>query len=169
MRRLLPLLLLIAAFLCFIAGYTIGSKRGPTRVPPPSSFLPIEKSPKKEALTLPKSPTVPAPIELAFPPPPDTDTDHDSHALALLANRAQQRLVTLTDSRGRSILVELMDTTESQLKVRRQSDLRIVQIPVQMLSSEDQTFAAYLWKQKISPALGVNDEQMILDTIFGGF
>jgi hypothetical protein len=88
---------------------------------------------------------------------------------AQLAARAQQKIITLKDSQARSIEVEILEIEEDTIKVRRQSDRRIVEVPVKMLSSEDQVFAAYLWKDRNSALKNQTDTQKIFDELFGGF
>jgi hypothetical protein len=88
---------------------------------------------------------------------------------AQLAARAQQKIITLKDSQARSIEVEILEIEEDTIKVRRQSDRRIVEVPVKMLSSEDQVFAAYLWKDRNSALKDQTDTQKIFDELFGGF
>ncbi len=100
----------------------------------------------------------------ALPGPASPPPSSEQHA-----QRAKQQLITLTDTLERSMQAEVLDATETHLKVRRQSDLRIVQVPVSMLSAEDQAFAAYLWTEQNPAPTNRTNEQMILDELFGGF
>ncbi len=168
MRRLIPLFLLLAASLCFIAGYTVGKKQRPTPFPSParqSVSAPeqestVGKNEDRVAIEVPVEPTIEDPVAEVAPNTPDP---------ALFAKRAEQRFITLTDQQERSIQAEVLEVTESQLKVRRRSDLRIVHVPVQMLCPDDQAFAAYLWEEKNPSPTDRTNEQMILEEIFGGF
>jgi formiminotetrahydrofolate cyclodeaminase len=90
-----------------------------------------------------------------------------------MAARAEQQFIVLTDKEGRELNAEILEVAADALKVRRYVDFRIVNVPVNMLSVEDQAFAAYLLKPKaadsepVAPG-GVLSEKGILDRIFGG-
>lgn len=171
MRPLTPLLLLLGAGLCFMAGYTLGKKQPSPGSPSPRPAT--ELVAQIEATAPDAQPAeIPAPVEVAEPEEtaataapvqaPTTDP-------AQLAQRAQQRIITLKDNQQRAIKVELLEVKEHSIKVRRQSDFRIVEVPVKILSAEDQAFAAYLWAEKNPTPKDRTDTQMILDELFGGF
>jgi len=168
MSRLIPLILVLAAGLCFFAGYTVGKKHGLySRSTPPARVeaASAEPAPAAEAVEI----EVATPTETAPEPIPEVSSIPQVPDPVLLSKRAQKRVITLTDTQDRSIQAEVLDVTESHLKVRRQSDLRVVQVPVNMLCAEDRAFAQYLWDEK-NPRKEIGpDTQMILDEIFGGF
>jgi len=114
---------------------------------------------KPDELEMPSSVEAPPPVAQAA----------SSNAASSNAARAQQKIITLKDSQARSIEVEILEIEEDTIKVRRQSDRRIVEVPVKMLSSEDQVFAAYLWKDRNSALKDQTDTQKIFDELFGGF
>ena len=115
--------------------------------------------PAKETEVLPETMVMPAPPAEAPTPDPDR-----------FALRAKQPEITLTDTRDRSLSGELLATTEKHLKLRRQSDGRIVEVPVSMLAQEDQAFAAYLFSEKASSRApkSTTDADMIWDELFKG-
>jgi hypothetical protein len=65
------------------------------------------------------------------------------------ARRTLKTVQVLSDAIGRKLVAEILEVRADSLKIRRQSDYRIIQLPHSMLCAEDQAFAAYLWKQQI--------------------
>lgn len=65
------------------------------------------------------------------------------------ARRTLKQVQVLSDATGRKLVAEILEVRADSLKIRRQSDYRIIQLPHSMLCAEDQAFAAYLWKQQI--------------------
>ncbi len=163
MRSFIPLLLILGAALCFAAGYTVGKKHryknNKAPLPIAAESVPIEKpatdlESKIHQETAPPSKTVEA---------PEVAPDNSRFLL-----RAQQRIVTLSDTTERSLQGEILDVTETYLKVRRQSDLYIVQVPLDMLCEEDKAFASYLYNDKNDKQASSNKTQadLIWDEIF---
>ncbi|MDP4611800.1 MAG: alginate lyase family protein [Opitutales bacterium] len=66
--------------------------------------------------------------------------------------RAKQRFITLTDTKGRQIVVEVIDVAEDSLRVVRKSELREITLAVNLLTETDQSFAKYLYEQKSKEA-----------------
>ena len=66
------------------------------------------------------------------------------------AERARQRVTTLTDQQERVLEVEILDAEKEHLLVRRQIDREVVKVPVKMLIEADRAFAAYLEEHKIA-------------------
>ena len=148
-----------------MAGYILGKK---DLAPPGSSPQMSSAAVSQAEVVVPEA----KPNELEMPSSvedsPSVAQAASSNA-AQLAARAQQKIITLKDSQARSIEVEILEIEEDTIKVRRQSDRRIVEVPVKMLSSEDQVFAAYLWKDRNSALKDQTDTQKIFDELFGGF
>lgn len=67
-------------------------------------------------------------------------------------------------------MAEILEVQADSLQVRRQIDGAELELPVNMLSAEDQAFAAYLWKnqpKKSSSAAPIqSNEDMIWDELF---
>lgn len=164
MRPLFPLTLIIIAALCFIAGYTVGKRNGalrPTSTPAPIAAEPIQE-PIETLPAIPEETPPPAPVPVPIVVEPTTSER--------FASRAQQSEMTLTDTKERSLVAELIEASEKQLKVRRLSDGRILEVPVSMLCQNDQAFAAYLFQndkgsKQSAPS---SNADMIWDEIFKG-
>ncbi|WPJ97430.1 hypothetical protein SH580_06865 [Coraliomargarita algicola] len=154
--------LILTAALCFVAGYTIGKKHKPYPIAPA-----IEQA---AAVPVSEPAPIPAPIpETRQPTAPEVIPQKPTEPERFAA-RALQAEITLTDSIARSLVCELLTATEKHLKVRRKSDNRIVEVPVTMLSQEDQAFAAYLYKveqEKQLPA-SISDADKIWDELLKG-
>lgn len=71
-----------------------------------------------------------------------TKSDHN------FAQRALKKNHTFSDTKGRQLIAEIIEVQTDALKIRRQSDRRVMQLPVEMLCPKDKAFAAYLWEQK---------------------
>lgn len=69
-----------------------------------------------------------------------------------LEERAKQRFITLTDTKDRQIVVEIVDVAADSLRVVRKSELREFTLAVNLLSERDQSFAKYLYEQKVQEA-----------------
>lgn len=169
MRRIIPFVLILTAALCFNAGYTVG-KRNATIVVRKPATAPAATPVETDSEVMADTGSEPEALIVEAPDPTESATP--SPDTAQLAQRAQQQFITLTDSQERSIQVEVLEATETHLKVRRQSDLRIVQIPLHMLSADDQAFAAYLWEKEnhsFGGKMGKEAEQKMLEELFGAF
>ncbi|MGJ8653120.1 MAG: alginate lyase family protein [Opitutaceae bacterium] len=68
-------------------------------------------------------------------------------------DRAKQRFITLTDTTGRQIVVEVVGVAEDSLRVVRKSELREITIPFTLLVENDQSFAKYLYEQQSQGAV----------------
>lgn len=162
MRPLLSLLLILGASLCFFAGYTIGKKhRYKDFTSAPVETKAVNQTEEDLPATDPAEIEVPPAIveapKLALPAAPDP---------MLLAKRAQQKIITLKDNQARAIQVELLEVKENSISLRRQSDFRIVEVPVNMLCPEDQALAAYLWAEKNPTPKGQMDSLILWEEIF---
>ncbi len=150
-QKLYPVLLFIGAALCFYAGYTMGSKH-PT-------YVVVESAPAK-------SPVV---EEIAEPEPvvesvPESIPEVDE-ADNRLATRAAEQWITFADMQGRTLVAEVIEVEKDSLKIRRQADAQVLDLPVRLLSPEDQAFAAYLWQQ--AEASKPVEAEPDFDAIFG--
>jgi len=145
-----------------MAGYTVGTKRGYlSALSTPSSSeatISAEPIPTIEAESpAPKETSIETPVEPAA-------TDAESFAL-----RAQQSTINLTDTNNRSLEGEFLAVSEQHLQVRRKSDGLVVDVPLTMLCSEDQAFAAYLLQEnKVSNQPAISESDKIWDEIFKG-
>jgi hypothetical protein len=76
--------------------------------------------------------------------------------------RAKQRYITFTDSMGRSMVAEVLEVQSDSLKIRRHVDGMVMPLPTNMLSDEDQAFAAYLLQESTEQTrAGLSLEEMI--------
>jgi len=165
MRRLVPLISVIGASICFMAGYTVGKKHRYENVSTPpktETSIPIEAP----------APSIAAPDEILTPvktmeapqviPAPTPDR-------LPFAQRAQLKITTLEDTKGRVIEVEILEVEQDSIKIRRQSDLKLLDVPIGMLCPEDQAFAAYL-KQAVKPTPKYKTEaDKIWNEMFSGY
>ena len=92
-----------------------------------------------EVVAISEEPSKPQPL-----PSPQSLSDPTDFGLAA---RAAQKVVTLIDQQGREMVAEIIQANKSSLRVRRQVDYRVVDVPFDMLSREDRVFAEYLWEQ----------------------
>jgi hypothetical protein len=139
MIRILSVIsILIACALCFLAGYKIG--QGPA-TPDPLKVEPIATEPSKP-LTDQVRP------QPAAPEPVKVETIKVEPGKESLAERAQKNMQTFVDQNDRELVAQVLEVNADSLKVRRQIDGRVMDLPVDMLSSEDQTFANYLFTQQ---------------------
>ena len=166
MRLAQLIAILCLSALCFAGGYIVGNLN---REPDPAGTetLSTEKTTvSKELIDEDSKVAVSDPEpEVEESAPSEAPLEPTVSAEEKMAERAQQSLITLTDSRGRQITVELLETGEGFFKVRRQSDSRVVEVPFNMLSERDQEFALYLQKQPVDER-PLSDEE-ILRRIFG--
>jgi hypothetical protein len=134
MRFVSLALFLVAAALCFVAGYKLGKdSQPPTLI---ASQTSTEEAPIAELSDTGNQP------QLTVELPKDEPTPH------LLALRAKETIQTFFDTNERKLVAQILEVREDSLKVRRQSDGKELELPLAMLSTEDQAFAAYLWEQQ---------------------
>ncbi|MGC6424866.1 MAG: hypothetical protein ACON4O_07765 [Lentimonas sp.] len=128
---------ILLACLCFYAGYTLGIKK--------IEVQSYETLPEEEPEVNNPEETAPEIAERAdlATQVPDAPID-----VSGFPERAQQKAITLTDSKARQLTVELLEVSEENLIGRRTYDDKILTIPISMLSIHDQAFAAYLFSQK---------------------
>jgi hypothetical protein len=140
MKPLIVILLLLIAGLCFYAGYELGKPNlVGVQEPAPAADTEEQKDPEKtkaEPVDTEQLPPLPARQELEVP------------SEAGLAARAGLRYITLIDEQGRDMVAEVLGPGAGGLRVRRQTDYRIVDIPLPMLSREDRIFAEYILKSE---------------------
>ena len=103
-----------------------------------ASFL-AEQQKLEDAAT---TQVAPEPAEISEAPESLKENDN-------FAQRARQTVQTLSDKNGRQIVAEIINVQAGSLKVRRQNDQHILQLPHSLLCAEDLAFAAYLWEQQI--------------------
>jgi hypothetical protein len=163
------LALVLAAF-AFVIGFKLGEKQrdvGPVDLaapaPAPGAVPVSEPLPEPASESQPQ----PRPEPEAAPQAPGLPSKAD------MAIRAENEVITLVDTRGRTLKVEIMELHDDRIKARRQQDFRIVDIPFDMLSREDRAFVDFLVQQKKDagaatepPALSPEDKAR-LDMIFG--
>ena len=85
------------------------------------------------------------------------------------ALRAAEPVQTFFDKNERKLVAQILEVKADSLKVRRDSDGKELELPVAMLSAEDQAFAAYLWQQqpsKATPKPSQSMEDLIWDELF---
>jgi len=85
------------------------------------------------------------------------------------AERATQNWITFTDIKGRQLVAQLISTQDNSLEIRRQADGQTFNLPINMLSKQDQAFAAYLQSQRPKPKAEPtqSDIDNIFDRLFG--
>lgn len=152
MRFITIALFLVAATLCFVAGYKVG-KESPR---PPTAVAEIIE---EEAPIQPLTDTVKLPqiaVEL-----PNAEPIPNPFAL-----RAEETVQTFFDKNERKLVAEILEVRADSLKVKRQSDGYKFELPVAMLSSEDQAFAAYLWEQQSKESSPAPSSQSMEDKIW---
>jgi hypothetical protein len=154
MRFVSLTLFLLAAALCFVAGYKLGKDSLPPVV--------ITSEPTVEEAPIQQLTDTGDQVQVAVEP---TVVEPEQSPLEL---RAQETMQTFFDKNERKLVAEILEVKEDSLKVRRQSDGQELEVPVAMLSSEDQAFAAYLWAQqpKESQNSSQSMEDMIWDELF---
>ncbi|CAA6676485.1 MULTISPECIES: hypothetical protein [unclassified Lentimonas] len=136
MMRFVSLILFLAtAALCFFAGYKLGKESQPSA--PAVSEAIAEEAP---IATL-SDTTNPPQVIVEQAPQPESIEDP-------LALRAKETVQTFFDNNDRKLVAEVLEVKADSLKVRRQADGVELNVPVSMLSAEDQAFAAYLYEQQ---------------------
>jgi hypothetical protein len=134
--------ILIACALCFFAGYKVGkSPASPNPLPSaPSASKPLKPITVEQLpQTVAPEPIVTETVEVESTTEPITDK---------MAERAQKDMQTFVDQNDRELVAQILEVKEDSLKVRRQIDGQLLELPVNMLSLKDQRFADYLWTQQ---------------------
>ncbi len=160
MNRLISIPLLLATCaLCFVAGYRLGKESQPPAAVASETIVaeaPIQQLTDTGAL----------PHVTAEP----SQEEPVSEPVNPLALRAEETVQTFFDKNERPLVAEILEVQADSLQVRRQIDGAELELPVNMLSAEDQAFAAYLWKnqpKKSSSAAPIqSNEDMIWDELF---
>ncbi|TVP81260.1 MAG: hypothetical protein EA353_01910 [Puniceicoccaceae bacterium] len=153
-----------------MAGYTVGKKSGhaaalsdihKVQTADPQTRETAISEAKTEAMTEAKT-------ELETTMETPVPAEAASAELARFALRAEESTLTLTDTQRRTLQGELLETTESHLNIRRHPDNQVLDVPVAMLSQEDQAFAAYLFNQgiKVIKAEPKLDSEIIWQKLF---
>lgn len=156
MTRLLSIpLLLSTCALCFVAGYKLGNESQPPA--PIAAEIIAEQAPILQLTdTSGQSPLAPAALK-------------DEPIKNPFALRADETLQTFFDKNERTLIAQILEVKADSLKIRRQADGVELELPVAMLSAEDQAFAAYLWMQTLkksdSPAPSRSMEDKIWDEL----
>ena len=89
-------------------------------------------------------------------------TEPSESAADSFESRARQSLITFTDATGRTLVAEILEVEATGLKIRREADRRVLTLPVDMLSEEDQAFTAYLWeRQQANDRSKLSDEETL--------
>jgi len=156
----LPILIIIAV-LCFFAGYTIGQKR---------ITVTYTDTPEDSESSEPES--TQTPVQVTPPPQDQPESEPTSEAVAAtpvpsvdMAARAEQQWITFTDQQGRELVAEVIETKTDALRIRRQADGQVFDLPIRLLSESDQAFAAYLQKQS-PPPMKEEDLNAIFEELF---
>jgi hypothetical protein len=157
MPRLLSIPLLLATCaLCFVAGYKLG-KESPAPTPLTAAII-AEQAPIQQL------------TDSSVQPPVAPQAATDQPVQNSFAVRAEETLQTFFDKDERKLVAQILEVTADSLKIRRQADGAELELPVAMLSAEDQAFAAYLWAQtptkSNSPAASQSMEDKIWDELF---
>jgi hypothetical protein len=164
MRFVYFLLICAALAGCFFLGYRLGQQENPPEVVTvPPVEMTEEPAPSDET-------QADDPAETLEPPKPTPD----ERANYEMEARAARGVVDLTDQQGRTIRAMLLEAQADALKVRRQVDFTVVEIPVAMLSQEDQRFAEFLWNRRVAdgsassvaPASAEDSSQAMPDSSF---
>ncbi|MGJ8641193.1 MAG: hypothetical protein ACSHYA_17515 [Opitutaceae bacterium] len=143
MKKILFLAPLLLPPVCFILGYMAGQK---------DSLNPTDQivsQPVVVTEVIPEPVSKPEPLRVVEPAEPVEEPPMTVVEAIPVEERAKQRYVTLTDTKERAIVVEIVDVTEDSLKVIREMELREMVIPTSMLVEADQSFARYLYEQKL--------------------
>lgn len=174
--------LALASLLAFTCGYFLGVKKGKSARIVDVAELRVEESVEpSDPVDAPEE----TPVEVAEIDEPPAEQPAEA------PNPFEQRLanapIVLTDTKDRTIEVAILEVSSSAMKVRRQADNMVVDIPITMLSAEDQDFANYLQEsgqfaqktatnssQENSRKVEVDDSvgpetRKILEEFFGGF
>ena len=137
MRYVSLTLILIAAVLCFVAGYQVGKKSQPS--------APAIADVTDETVSVPTLSDSANPPQVVAETLPVDEPEPVEHAFAL---RAKELVQTFFDQNERKLVAEILEVKADSLTVRRQADRKEFDLPVKLLSTEDQAFAAYLWEQQ---------------------
>ena len=153
MNRLLTIPLLLATCaLCFVAGYKLGNESQPPAAV--ASEVIVEEASIQQLTDTGEQPQVTAELPKDEPAP---------NPFAL---RAEETVQTFFDKNERPLVAEILEVREDSLKVKRQSDGYKLELPVAMLSAEDQAFAAYLWEQQPTKSSSSAPSQSMEDVIW---
>lgn len=148
MKKVLLLALLLFAVIGIILVFNMGENEAPVAIPEePAPPIPVVEDVVPEVETMPSPPSE---VAEAVVPPKETVVAVVSHIP--FEERAKQRFITLTDTTGRQIIVEVVDVTEESMRVVRKSELRELTLEVSRLTENDQSFAKYLYEQKSQEA-----------------
>jgi hypothetical protein len=176
--------LVLASLLAFSCGYFVGVKKGKSERFVDVAELKVEDETERHD-----------PVSAPSEAPSDTvdsapRTDEASSEQAVeTPDSFEQRLasgaIILTDTKGRTIEVTILEVSNGAMKVRRQIDGMVVDVPLSMLSGEDRKFADYLretgqfaQKKTTTPSSSENfkfdssvgpETRKILEELFGGF
>ena len=159
MRYLSLALFLIAAVLCFVAGYKVGKESKP-------STPTVSEAMTEEAAIATLSDTA-SPPQAIVEQLPQAEANEDPLAL-----RAKETVQTFFDKNDRKLVAQILEVKVDSLKVRRQTDGVELNLPFNMLSEEDQAFATYLYEQQPkgttqAPSIsGKSMEDMVWDELF---
>lgn len=145
---------LLLAFLCFLTlGVILLSILRPSKSPVTISK---ELAPPVTVVEEPAPPVtvvedLPSPIEVVDTVAPVELIEEIVEPVAAhipFEDRAKQRFIVLTDTKGRQLEAEVVGVAEDSLRVVRRAGLREITIAVNLLSEHDQSFARYLYEQK---------------------
>lgn len=153
MNRLLSVpLLLSTCALCFFAGYKFGKESHPPVAIVAETI--IEEAPAQQLSDIVEQP----PLPTVFP--------QDEPVQNSFEFRAKETIQTFFDKNERKLVAQILEIKEDSLKIRRQADGQELELPVNMLSSEDQAFAAYLWEQQPKKSPPTASTKSMEDTLW---
>jgi hypothetical protein len=156
MNRLLSIPLLLATCgLCFFAGYKLGKESLPPAAITSEAIA--EEAPIQQLTDTVELPQVTVELPTA------------ESARNPMEVRSQETVQIFFDKNGRELVAVIVEVHQNSLKIRRQADGQEMNLPVNMLSPEDQAFAAYLWEHqptKSSVAPSKSMEDTIWDELF---
>lgn len=144
MRFVYFVILVAILAVCFFVGYQTGRQGEPG-----NTEQPVETPTPTEITTKPQE--TPAETDNAEAPERPTRSPEELAEHEMKA-RAARGVVDLTDQQGRTITALILDAQPDALRVRRQVDFTVVEIPHEMLGEEDREFAKFLWEQERSDA-----------------
>jgi hypothetical protein len=162
-KTLKCLLLLLTATVCFVAGYFYGNKAAPE--PANKDTSPTVITEKTPTTTI--EDTTPQ-VETPTTEPEVVEQPTDTMPPAIIVPfemRAKERFITFTDTQGRELVAEVVSVSEDNLKVAKKGEIRLITLPIALLSENDRAFAEYLYEQTKKPAPSISGANIIVHSL----
>lgn len=96
---------------------------------------------------------------------PTTEPEPPTESSVPFEVRAKERFITFTDTKGRELVAEVVEVSEDNLKVARPGELRVITLPIALLSDNDRSFAEYLLEQKRKVDLSKSTADIIVHSL----